>query len=98
MYDATMVRTKSFVLSGDFSWRWEEVIEVSSKEMKRYNLVLPQILFDELQRIADEKDTTVVEIIKRFIRLGLLVSNAEKSPDMSFVLRRGDREDQLLLL
>ncbi|ETX03462.1 MAG: hypothetical protein ETSY1_47155 (plasmid) [Candidatus Entotheonella factor] len=65
---------------------------------KRYNLVLPQPLFDELQAIADERHTTVLEVLKQFIRLGLLISKAEKSPDVAVILREGDRDRDLMLI
>ena len=65
---------------------------------KRYNLVLPQPLFDELQAIADERHTTVLEVLKQYIRLGLLVSKAEKSPDTAVILREGGRDRDLMLI
>jgi hypothetical protein len=65
---------------------------------KRYNLVLPEELYQEVQAIADRRHTTVVELLRRFVKLGLLVAKAEESPDMAFILREGDKEQQLLLL
>lgn len=65
---------------------------------KRYNLVLPEELYQEVLTIADRRHTTVVELIRRFVKLGLLVAKAEESPDMAFILREGDKEQQLLLL
>ena len=65
---------------------------------KRYNLVLPEDLYKEVQTLAERRGTTVVEIFRRFIRLGLLVAKAEESPDMAFILREGDKERELLLL
>jgi hypothetical protein len=65
---------------------------------KRYNLVLPEDLYNEVQTLAERRGTTVVEVFRRFIRLGLLVAKAEESPDMEFILRKGDKEQQLLLL
>jgi hypothetical protein len=41
---------------------------------------------------------TVLELLRKFIRLGLLVAKAEDSPDAAFVLREGDKERELLLL
>lgn len=65
---------------------------------KRYNLVLPEELYQEVQTLADNRHTTVVELLRRFVKLGLLVAKAEESPDMAFILREGDRERELLLL
>jgi hypothetical protein len=65
---------------------------------KRYNLVLPDELYQEVQAIAERRHTTVVELLRRFVKLGLLVAKAEESPDMAFILREGDKERELLLL
>jgi hypothetical protein len=65
---------------------------------KRYNLVLPEGLYDELHGLADRRQTTVVELIRRFIKLGLLVAKAEESPDTAFLIREGDKEQHLVLL
>jgi hypothetical protein len=71
---------------------------VAKTPTKRYNLVLPQPLFDELQSVADERHTTVLEVLKQYIRLGLLISKAAKSPDMAVILREGDRDRDLMLI
>jgi hypothetical protein len=65
---------------------------------KRYNLVLPEELYNEVQALAERRGTTVVEVFRRFIRLGLLIAKAEEAPDMELILRKGDKEQQLLLL
>lgn len=65
---------------------------------KRYNLVLPEDLYKEVQALADRRHTTVVDLLRRFIKLGLLVAKAEESPDTAFLIREGDKEQQLLLL
>lgn len=65
---------------------------------KRYNLVLPEELYQEVQSLAEQRHTTVLELLRRFVKLGLLVAKAEESPDMAFILREGDKERELLLL
>jgi predicted transcriptional regulator len=65
---------------------------------KRYNFVLPEELYQELQALADHRHTTVVDLLRRFVKLGLLVAKAEESPDMAFILREGDKERELVLL
>jgi hypothetical protein len=71
---------------------------MSKEKTKRYNLVMPQALFDELQTIADERHSTVLEVMKQFIRLGLLVSKAEKASDATVIIREGERERELMLI
>lgn len=63
-------------------------------EKKRYNLALPQDMFDALQAEADARSTSVVELLRQFIRLGLLATQ----PGTKIVLREGDRESVILLL
>jgi hypothetical protein len=65
---------------------------------KRYNFVLPEELYQEVQTLAEQRHTTVVDLLRRFVKLGLIVAQAERSPDMAFILREGDRERELILL
>jgi hypothetical protein len=65
---------------------------------KRYNLILPEELLNEVQMVADRHHTTALEILRRFVKLGLLVAKAEEAPDKEFILREGDKEQRLLLL
>jgi len=66
--------------------------------VKRYNLVMPEELFRELQDLADRRHTTVVEVMRRFLRLGLVVSQACETPGSAVVIRESGRERELLLL
>jgi len=68
------------------------------KETKRYNVVLPAELIDQLQEIADQNHTSVLELIKRFIKLGLLVVRAETTPDLEFLVRERGVEKRVMLL
>ncbi len=65
---------------------------------KRYNLILPQDLFDEVQRIADDRQTSVVDMLRRFIKLGLLAIQVEESPGAALLIREGDTEKEIILL
>ncbi len=69
-----------------------------AKGLKRYNLVLPEDLFDELQELADNKQTTVVDLLRKFIKLGLVVAKVEETPGSAFLIREGKAERQLVLL
>jgi hypothetical protein len=66
--------------------------------LKRFNVVLPDDLFREMQDLADRRHTSVVELMRRFCRLGLLVTRASETAGSAFILRDGDRERELLLL
>lgn len=66
--------------------------------VKRYNLVIPQELFQEVKEIADKEQTTVLEIFRRFIKLGIFVSSMQDRPDSSLILREGDSETRIVFL
>lgn len=70
----------------------------SSNGVKRYNLVLPEALFNEVQALADKRHTTVVEMLRKFIKLGLLATQIEETPDSALIIREGNREREIILL
>ena len=70
----------------------------SSDGMKRYNLAVPEDLFNEVQRIAEQRGTTFVEMVRRFIRLGILTAHIEETPGAALIIREGDVERQVLLV
>jgi hypothetical protein len=84
--------------------RWEEGVQVIAKwrerrrQGRRYSLVLPEDLFAEVERLAERQQTTVVELLRRFTRLGLLAVQLQDRPDAALILREGGAERQLLLL
>lgn len=66
--------------------------------IKRYSLVLPEELFEAVQELADRRHTTVVEIIRRFIKLGLIAARIEDTPDAALIIREGDTEREIILV
>ena len=68
------------------------------KSLKRYNLALPEELYAEVQALADRQQTTVVELLRRFIKLGLLATAVQERPDASLLIREGEREREIILL
>ena len=70
----------------------------SSERTKRYNLVLPETLFSEIENIAKQQHTTVVGVLRLFIKLGLLASNIAESEDSTLLIREGDTTREILFL
>ncbi|MGI8549652.1 MAG: Clp protease N-terminal domain-containing protein [Dehalococcoidia bacterium] len=66
--------------------------------LKRYNLALPNDLFEAVQQLADRQDTTVLEVLRRFIRLGLFMTKLQETPGSTLIIREEDRERQLVLI
>ncbi len=67
-------------------------------DIKKYNLALPQELFDKLQEVTDRQHTTVVELLRKFIKLGLIVIDLDEQPDAALIIREGDKEREVVFL
>jgi hypothetical protein len=75
-----------------------EEVPMPKGELKRYNLALPQELFDQIEDVAQQRHTTVVEVLRSFIRLGLIAVQMDGSSDSALILREGDKERQVLVI
>jgi len=64
----------------------------------RYNLALPKDLFEELKDAADKRGMTVVEVIRKFIKLGLLALETQDKPGSALIIRESDTERQIMML
>lgn len=71
---------------------------MSQDSVHRYSLVLPADLYDRIKSIAEEEQTTVLEIMKRFLRLGLVATQAQRNGSAQLILREGDRDREILLV
>jgi ATP-dependent Clp protease ATP-binding subunit ClpA len=74
-----------------------QVVE-RERGVRRYSLVLPEELFQRVQTLADAEQTTVVDLLRRFTRLGLLIMDVQRDPDASIVIRQGGTEQRLVVL
>ncbi|MBI5838990.1 MAG: hypothetical protein HZB19_02700 [Chloroflexi bacterium] len=70
----------------------------SDSKVYRYNLALPKELFDELKEAADERGMSVVETLRKFIKLGLLALETQDKPGSALIIREGDTERQIMML
>lgn len=64
----------------------------------RYNFMLPQILHDEISEIAKKHGTSVTEIIRRCLKIGLLLEKS--NPNTQFIVKdlKEGTERQIVLL
>jgi hypothetical protein len=74
----------------------DEMLRIPS--IKRYNLALPTDLFDEVQRIADRNSTSVLEIFRKFIKIGLLIAKFQEMEDTTFIIRQGNTEKEIVIM
>ena len=65
---------------------------------KRYNLVVGDDLYRAVKEVADAEGVQVVDILRRFIKIGLLVSESQKEPGTSLVIRQGSKEREIVLV
>lgn len=70
----------------------------SKSKLYRYNLALPKELFDEIKDAADERGMTVVEVIRKFIKLGLIALETQDTSGSALIIREGDTERQIMML
>jgi hypothetical protein len=69
--------------------------EVNADSVKRYNLVLPETLYRNVQDLANKEHTTVIDILRRFIKLGLFITKLDDST--TFIVRNEDSKEREIL-
>jgi len=70
----------------------------NSEAIKRYNLVLPEAIYAEVEKVAESRGTTVVEVLRKFIKLGLLAVKVEETNGSALLIREGDTVREIILL
>lgn len=66
------------------------------KKVIRYTLVLPEQQFNSVKEAADARGTTVVDLFRRFLKLGLTVMDAEDKGGC-LVERREGKDKEICL-
>ena len=64
----------------------------------RYNLRLPTSVYDELEKIAIDKGTNRLELIRKFIKLGLLTVELESVDNDSGLYFKRDGEFERIVI
>ena len=67
------------------------------EELKRYNLALPEGIFRQVVQLAEREHTTVLEVLRRSVKLGLLVAEAQEA-GAKLVIREGTSEREIVIL
>jgi hypothetical protein len=71
---------------------------LKQRGMKKYQIVVPESLFEEIEKVAHSRQTTVIDIIRRFLKLGLLTAKIENTDNAGLFIREGDSEREIILL
>lgn len=66
------------------------------KGTKGYNLVLPDDLFTDVQVIANTEGVPTVEIFRRFIKLGLILTGINRDEGERLILRSSEGEREIM--
>ncbi len=66
--------------------------------LRRYQLTLPNHLFEGVQWIARREDVTLLEVLRRFVKLGLLVDEISERQGASLIIREADGSEREVLL
>lgn len=73
------------------------MVVTTTPQKRRFNIIFPEPLLEELQRVSDEEGTSVVETMRRFIRFGVGVRREMgKHPDAEFVIKWNGGETKIL--
>lgn len=62
-----------------------------------YNLKLPDGLYNELKDLSKKQGTSVAEILRKFIRLGLLATKYQDDPGSSILVEENGKQKILML-
>ncbi|HKP52659.1 MAG TPA: hypothetical protein VJ183_08395 [Chloroflexia bacterium] len=73
-------------------------MDTMQKTQKRYNLVLPTEVFEEIEAAAEIRHVTVADLLRDFIKLGLLAIKIEETPGSTIVFREGNTDTQVKIL
>ncbi len=65
---------------------------------KRYNLAIPEDLFNEVEKLANERQTTVVDLLRRFIKLGLIAASIENTPKAGLFIHEDGTQREIILV
>ena len=64
--------------------------------VKRYNLLMPEDLFNRLEVLANEKQVSLAELIRTFLKIGLILVELQHDDSVSIVVRDSNRERELM--
>lgn len=70
-----------------------EIVRQTSQ--KRYSLVIPTELFNEVQTLADSQHMSVVEVLRYFIKMGLFII---KTPNCKVVVKEDSKEREITFI
>lgn len=68
---------------------------MNTQTTRRFNLTLPTPIIAELEKVAQEYQISIVDVLRSFIRIGLMVVRAQNDPNKAVMIREGDRISEI---
>lgn len=65
---------------------------------KRYNLVMPDDMARRVEQIARTEKITLVDFLRRCIKIGIIVYELSKTDDSAVLLKRGSITERIYFL
>ncbi|MFA6446080.1 MAG: hypothetical protein WCW14_02405 [Candidatus Paceibacterota bacterium] len=66
--------------------------------MKRYSLLLSSEIFSEVKRVSNEEGVAVVDIFRRFVKMGIVLADElKKAPGSEIIIRQKDGKEKSLI-
>lgn len=65
---------------------------------KRIHIVLPEKLYDEIYEISARHEIQISDILRRFIKLGLIAVKLEETEGSALILKEGDTSTEVRML
>ncbi len=69
-----------------------------SGKRANYHLSMPVSLHKELEAIAKGRQISIAELMRQFLRLGVVASKLQESPDSRLCVAEGDKIQQIIVL
>lgn len=66
------------------------------KSKKRYNLVIPVELYNQLSEIAGRDGASVIDVMRRFIKVGLYIDAVSHTKGAKVIIREGKSEREIV--
>ncbi len=66
-----------------------------SNNVRRYSLVIPNTLYDQVKNEASKNGTTVIELFRKLIKIGLMALEIQDDPNRALIIQEGDTEKQI---
>ncbi len=63
-----------------------------------YHLILPDELIDALRQIAVSRNTSMIDVLRRFIDLGLRTIEIEEQPGAALIVREEGKDEREITL